>query len=237
MPEQYLYRFTAARLARMRAWIEGLAASEDRYYEFIEFDPSRDEGEPPYPIELFREVIESPIDTGPQSRFADSFSFRLWTALDRFANSHEKYEVLMYHVLLEDAWNAGAPRLIMDARTKRQFLQKECKRLPEDLREEAWLIRKLCYGARLDEIARDRTFPTWFLKCNDDFLGLLTSEEARFLKSSGFRYCNYVKTIYEKSERIDAGTSELMVESIERLKEAIRRTSQPRGGMLVGYCL
>jgi hypothetical protein len=237
MPEQYLYRFTAARLARMRAWFDGLASSEDRYYEFIEYDPSQDESEPPYPIELFREVIESPDDTGPHSRFAGSFSAHIWTVLNRFANSHEFYEVLMYQVLLEDVWGAGAPCLIMDARAKRQFLQRESKRLPENLREEAWLIRKLCYGALLDEIAKDRAFPTWFLKCNDNFLGLLTSKEARFLKSSGFRYCDYVKTIYEKSARIDAGTSGLMVKSIERFKEAVRSASRSPGGMLVGYCI
>ena len=102
----------------------------------------------------------------------------------------------------------GAPRLVMNAKTKRQFLQKECKTLPEDLREEAWLIRKLCYGALLDEVAKDRAFPAWFFKCNDNFLGLLTSEEARFLKSSGFRYCDYGPgaTTSRSVERRDGGT-------------------------------
>jgi hypothetical protein len=241
MPEQYIYRFSDARLARMRAWLDGLAASEDRYYEFIEYDPSQRAGlgvEPPYSIDLFREVIESPHDTGPRSRFASCFSPYLWKALKRFANDYKHFEVLMYHVLLEDMWRVGCPDLLLASSvTKKKFLQREGKRLPEDLREEAWLVRKLCYGDRLDEIAKDETFPTWLFKCNDNFVGCLTSEEARSLKSSGFRFCDFVKGIYEKAEGRDGQTWELMVESIERLKELIRRASRSTGGMLVGYCI
>jgi hypothetical protein len=241
MAEQYLYCFSATGLMQLSAWLDGLAASEDRFYEFIEYDPLLNEGvgvEPPYSIDRFREVIESPYDTGPGSSFASGFAPYLWKALDRFANDREHFEVLMYQVLLQDTWRVGFPDLLLaGSKTKKKFLQRECRRLAEDLREEAWLVRKLCYGYPLDEISKDETFPVWLFKCHDSFLGCLTSDEALSLKSSGFRYCNFVKAIYEKAEGLDAGTSELIVGSIEELKEAIRRTSRSGGGMLFGYSI
>jgi hypothetical protein len=241
MPQQYLYRISDSGIKRMRAFVDELAASEDRYYEFIDYDPRQNDRRgigPSCPIELFREVIKSPIDAGPGSQFAECFSPYPWKALAQFATEPEHFDVLIYQVVLDDTWRVGFPNLILaGSKSKKNFLLRECRRLPADLREEAWLFRKLCYGHRLDEISWSVAFPLWLFKAHDSFLGCLMSDEAQSLKSSGFRYCDFVKSFYEKADNLDAQTSQYLVDHIEQLKESIRRASGRGGGMLIGVTL
>ncbi len=131
-------------------------------------------------------------------------------------------------------WKVGAPQIpIYLARDlpKPQVLQMMVQ-IPEPLREEAWLVGKLCFGTILPEIKADGSYPLWLFRCNDHFLGALKSEEAAFLDRSGFRFCEFVKGIYERS---DHGPTQFCLDRIDRMIGFIRRTAELPGSMLVGY--